>query len=430
MFLYITLFFTLFASFFLSTLIFGIKNQGVVSLKKKKSLFVLIHNKVFSKSYLSESYFFCALFSIILFSLIYGSCTLFISEKFLHYSSLSSISIFIILFIIYIYFITFIPKLWILKSTNKAQSISEIIASFFLMLTLPLCLFPLYLIVNQVKNQHENSNEDYESIQTIKEKIVRTLNSPTSEDNISSFNVELAESALKFKDVIVREVMIPRVDLFSLSGCSSVKIAAQAIVKEGYSRIPVYENSIDNIIGVLMFKDILEIYMNCEEKKCSEDKLLEPISQLVKPAIYTPEIKKASQLLQELRAKHCHMAIVVDEYGGTEGVVTMEDLLEELVGEIDDEYDLPSDILYKKEGNSWIVDARMSIDEAEKVFNINLGEENTYDTLGGHVFHKSGSVPKKGFKIHHENFDMEILSCSDRSIGKLKLTPINLEKSN
>lgn len=430
MFLVFLLSLSLLASFFLTTLIFGIKSQGVISLKNKSNIFVLIHNKIFSKSYLSESYFFCALFSIILFSFIYCSCSLFIIKNFSNQSLLFSAIVFLSLFAIYIYSITFIPKLWILKSTNKAQLFSEPIASFFLVLTLPLCLFFLYFIVNQLKNQHEISNEDYESIQNIKEKIVRTLNNSTSEENISSFNVELAESALKFKDVIVREVMIPRVDLFSLSGCSSVKTAAQAIVKEGYSRIPVYENSIDNIIGVLMFKDILEIYMNCEEKKCSEDKLLEPISRLVKPAIYTPEIKKASQLLQELRTKHCHMAIVVDEYGGTEGVVTMEDLLEELVGEIDDEYDLPSDILYKKEGNSWIVDARMSIDEAEKVFNINLGEENTYDTLGGHVFHKSGSVPKKGFKIHHENFDMEILSCSDRSIGKLKLTLINSEKTN
>lgn len=418
------------ASFFLSTLLFGIKSQGGVSLNKRKIPFVLIHNKIFSKSYLSESYFFTVLFSLIIFSLSYGSCSLLIVGQLKNTSLVSAITTFLTLSLIYIYSITLIPKMWILKSTNNAQQISESIASFFLLITLPLFLFPLYLIVNQLKNQHENSDEEYESIQTIKEKIVRTLNAPKSEENISSFNVELTESALKFKDVIVREVMLPRVDLFALSGCSSVKTAAQAIVKEGYSRIPVYENSIDNIIGLLMFKDILEIYMNCEEKKCSEDKLLEPISQLVKPAIYTPEIKKASQLLQELRAKHCHMAIVVDEYGGTEGVVTMEDLLEELVGEIDDEYDLPSDILYKKEGDSWIVDARMSIDEAEKVFNINLGEENTYDTLGGHVFHKSGSVPKKGFKIYHENFDLEILSCSDRSIGKLKLTPINSEKIN
>ncbi|SGA33931.1 hemolysin [Chlamydia abortus] len=101
----------------------------------------------------------------------------------------------------------------------------------------------------------------------------------------------------------------------------------------------------------------------------------------------------------------------------------MEDIIEEIFGEIADEYDVQEDIPYKKVGNSWIVDGRMNISDAEEYFNLKIHHENSYDTLGGHVFHKVGAVPQKGMKIHHENFDIEIITCSERSVGKLKITP-------
>ncbi|EPP35334.1 transporter associated domain protein [Chlamydia ibidis] len=230
-----------------------------------------------------------------------------------------------------------------------------------------------------------------------------------------SIDTPLSEAICTFDKLIVREVMIPKVDIFALQEDTPIKEAFPAIMEEGYSRIPVYKKDIDNITGVILVKDLLKLNSSC-------DSVL-PISSVAKPPLYAPEIKKASSLLQEFRQKHRHLAIIVNEYGFTEGIVTMEDIIEEIFGEISDEYDVDEDIPYKKVGNSWIVDGRMNISDAEEYFNITIQHENSYDTLGGHVFHKVGAVPKKGMKIHHENFDIEIITCSERSVGKLKITP-------
>lgn len=226
----------------------------------------------------------------------------------------------------------------------------------------------------------------------------------------------LSEALQSFDKLIVREIMIPKVDIFALQEDTPIRNAFPAIIEEGYSRIPLYKKNIDNITGILLVKDLLT--MDPLSTHSSQ-----PIASVAKPPLYTPEIKKVSSLLQDFRQKHRHLAIVVNEYGITEGIVSMEDIIEEIFGEISDEYDVQEDLPYKKIGNSWIVDGRMNISDAEEYFNLKIDHENSYDTLGGHVFHKVGAVPKKGMKIHHENFDIEIITCSERSVGKLKITP-------
>ncbi|EPP37793.1 hypothetical protein BOKEGFJH_00065 [Chlamydia avium] len=226
----------------------------------------------------------------------------------------------------------------------------------------------------------------------------------------------LSHSLQSFDKLIVREIMIPKVDIFALQEDTPIRNAVPAIIEEGYSRIPLYKKNIDNITGILLVKDLLT--MDSLSMQSSR-----PIASVAKPPLYTPEIKKVSSLLQDFRQKHRHLAIVVNEYGITEGIVSMEDIIEEIFGEIFDEYDVQEDLPYKKIGNSWIVDGRMNVSDAEEHFNLKIDHENSYDTLGGHVFHKVGAVPKKGMKIHHENFDIEIITCSERSVGKLKITP-------
>ncbi|WP_201456718.1 hemolysin family protein [Chlamydia sp. 17-3921] len=237
-----------------------------------------------------------------------------------------------------------------------------------------------------------------------------------------AFQNQLSEAISSFDKLIVREVMIPKIDIFALPEEISIQEALPKIIEEGYSRIPIYQKNLDNITGVLLVKDILKLSKN-------SDDFLQPVSSVAKPPLYAPEIKKAASLLQEFRQKHRHLAIVVNEYGFTEGIATMEDIIEEIFGEIADEYDVQEDLPYKKIGNSWIVDGRMNISDAEEYFNLKIEHGNSYDTLGGHVFHKAGAVPQKGMKIHHENFDIEIITCSERSVGKLKITP-RKRKSN
>jgi CBS domain containing-hemolysin-like protein len=189
----------------------------------------------------------------------------------------------------------------------------------------------------------------------------------------------------------------------------------------------VYKNTLDNINGVLLYKDLLNVYLQQHDPSILKTTSIE---SLIKPVVYAPETKKISILLQEMKAKQIHMAIVVDEYGGTEGIVTIEDILEELVGEIADEYDdLQEEVLFKPHPQGgWIVDAKMNIVDIEKEMTILIPQSPEYDTLGGYIFHRAGAIPTKGWKIHHENFDLEILKTSDRSVEKVRIVSLQTEE--
>lgn len=318
----------------------------------------------------------------------------------------------------------FFPRLFAIWRPEQALAFSLPFASFFLYISFPLSF--IFLKLAEIVTQARDVDKWRDPLEEMKEAIVQILQETEISGRLNAFDKKLIESVVKFKDRIVREVMVPRVDLFCLTAETKIVDAAKNLVREGYSRIPVYRDTIDNIIGVLMFKDILEIYMDCLDGKKESSLLNTSIETITKSVFYTPETKKAAQLLQEFRTKQMHMAIVVDEYGGTEGVVTMEDILEEIVGEIADEYDSDEEKLFSTQpgGGSWIVDARMSILDAEETFDIHIPQEGDYDTIGGYIFHKIGAIPQKGLKIHHEDFDLEILSCSDRSVEKVRITPL------
>ena len=215
--------------------------------------------------------------------------------------------------------------------------------------------------------------------------------------------------------------MVPRIDMFTLSDATSIKKAAQAFLEEGYSRIPVWKENVDNIVGALYYKDLLNLYFHASQ---SPNDLNSPIKNLLKPIVYAPETKKISQLLQVFRNKQIHLAIVVDEYGGTEGIVTIEDILEELVGEIADEYDYDEESLFTiLPSGGWIVDAKMTIIDIEDELGINIPQSPEYDTVGGYIFHKAGAIPPKGWRLHQDDFDLEVLSSSERTVEKIRITP-------
>jgi CBS domain containing-hemolysin-like protein len=255
----------------------------------------------------------------------------------------------------------------------------------------------------------------------IRDKVFELLQETELGAYLDANEQKLILSVVSFKERIAREVMVPRINLFCLSHDILLTEAVQNFLKEGYSRIPVYKENVDNVIGVLLYKDILKIYVEAQQNPQLLDM---PIDKYVKPVFYTPETKKISHLLQEFRNKQIHLAIIVDEWGGTEGIVTIEDILEELVGEIADEYDIEQQTLYTVlPTGGWIVDAKMSIIDVQEELGVNIPQSPEYDTIGGYVFQRAGAIPTKGWRIHHDDFDLEIMSSSERAIEKIKIIP-------
>ncbi len=354
----------------------------------------------------------------------------FVAVGFLYFEVITITSL-IIMVLVLLFFVLligdFFPRLLAIWMPEKSLALILPFASFFLYLSFPISFIFIKLAEIALRSRPKESWVD--PVEENKEAIIQILRAANLKGKLNSADKKLIESVVKFKDRIVREVMVPRVDLFLLSAETTVHVAAKELIGEGFSRVPVYRETVDHIIGVLMFKDVLQLYMDCLEGKKESELLNSPIETITKPVFYTPETKKVSQLLQDFRLKQMHMAIVVDEYGGTEGIVTMEDILEEIVGEIADEYDEDEEKLFVSQpgGGGWIVDARMSILDAQESFDIHIPQEGEYDTIGGYIFHKIGSIPHKGLKIHHEDFDLEILSSSERSVEKVRITPLNKE---
>lgn len=319
----------------------------------------------------------------------------------------------------------YLPRIFGTRLPEKALQVGLPLSSIFLFLAFPLAY--IFLKISQSLSRDLYFDSIQEPSAQAKQEIIELIHEAQVGPSFDIHDKKLIESVLTFKERCAREVMVPRVDVFSLSVDTSIKEAAHLLKNEGYSRTPVYRNSVDNIVGVLMYKDILRKYMEFEEK--GDPKILEaPIETIQKNILYTPETKKISSLLQEFRKRQVHLAIVVDEYGGTEGIVTIEDILEEIVGEISDEYDQEEEIFKQLPDGSWIVDAKMNIFDVEEQMGIRIPQEEEYDTIGGYVFHVAGAIPSPGFLIHHDDFELEILESSDRSVEKVRIKPIEAIK--
>lgn len=321
-------------------------------------------------------------------------------------------SFFLVILLIFLFFLflEYIPKILGTLYPSKILFISSILSSPFLLLSYPLsylCNFKGFYLEEPM---HEVQHEIFQILQEAK-----------LSPKLTHHDKKLIASVIHFQKRIVREVMIPRINIFSLSGTTTIKDAVKQLKEEGYSRVPVYKDTIDNIVGVLMYKDILNKYIEYQEKENDPKILLEPIERIVKPVMYAPETKKISNLLQDFRKKQMHLAIVVDEYGGTAGIVTIEDILEEIVGEIEDEYDAEEDLFHPISENVWIVDAKMSIIDAKEQLKISIPQEGDYDTIGGYIFHRAGAIPSKGFTIKLDTIELEVLRSNDRKVEKVKI---------
>lgn len=223
---------------------------------------------------------------------------------------------------------------------------------------------------------------------------------------------EMIHSIFEFADTTVREVMIPRIDMVTLESDATVDQAVDVALQGGFSRIPVFEETIDNIIGILYTKDML--------RQLREGHNQQPIRDLVRPAYFVPETKKLDDLLSEIRQRRTHMVIVIDEYGSVSGLVTIEDLMEEIVGDIRDEYDIEENLYEQISPNEYIVDAKMSIDDFNELLETELESED-YDTLGGFLYDKLDKIPVAGDTVTSNDLTFTILATRGRRITKVRV---------
>ena len=224
---------------------------------------------------------------------------------------------------------------------------------------------------------------------------------------------EMILSVLDFGDTIAREVMVPRIDIVALEVNTPFSEALNVVVSAGHSRIPVYRGTIDDIIGVLYAKDMLAAL---------RDQKAPSLEQMLRPVYFTPESKRVIELLQELQKQRIHMCIVVDEYGGTAGLITIEDILEEIVGDIQDEYDAEEPEVMPLTGEEgYILNPSMHIEDAAELLKVSFPRGES-DSLGGFIYDQLGKVPVVGEKVSHNGWVFEVLAVNDRRILKVKAT--------
>ena len=226
--------------------------------------------------------------------------------------------------------------------------------------------------------------------------------------------IELISSVLEFTDAIVREVMVPRTDMVTVPSEVDTDRALGVVIAEGRSRIPVTGDSLDDVVGVLYARDLLGLMDSGEGPQ--------PVTSLMRPASFVPETKRVSELLRDLQADQVHLAIVVDEYGGTAGLVTIEDLLEEIVGEIVDEYDIEEPMITPLAGGGYLVDARLSVDDLSELVGTELPDED-WDTVGGLLLGLAGRVPQEGESFEVEHLLVTAVRVQGRRISQVRVTP-------
>ncbi len=219
-------------------------------------------------------------------------------------------------------------------------------------------------------------------------------------------------SIFQFGETLCREVMVPRIDVFGLDINTPLPEAIEAVIHSGHSRVPVYADTIDNVLGILYSKDLVRVALGGAEP--------ELLRRLLRPPFFVPEAKKVDELLREMQGRGVHMAVVVDEYGGTAGIVTLEDIVEEIVGEIRDEYDQAEEQLYTQVGpNEYLLQGRMALDDVNDLLGTHLPKDDA-DTLGGYIYGEVGRVPTGGELLDVDEWTFIVEQVSGRRIRMVR----------
>ncbi|NLX12856.1 MAG: HlyC/CorC family transporter [Phycisphaerales bacterium] len=255
-----------------------------------------------------------------------------------------------------------------------------------------------------------NGDDEEDEADQIEKEILGVISEGEMSGAVHEEDADMLESVIELRDTNVGQIMTPRTEIFALPSTATLGEAKALILAEGHSRIPIYGDNIDDIKGVLYAKDLLNL---------DEHTLFDPL-QLMRKVPFVPETKRVPDLLKELREKKVHLAIVLDEYGGTAGLVTIEDIIEEIVGEIEDEYETSEpEAIQRIDEQTVELDARVRIDEINDELKLDLPEDEDFDTVGGFIFSQMGKIPLIGEEFHFHNLTFRILDAEERKINRL-----------
>ena len=265
---------------------------------------------------------------------------------------------------------------------------------------------PIRRLVGDTSAERTNSDR-------AKQEILQVASEGLAEGEVANEEVEMIESVIEFGQTQAAEIMTPRTDVFALPGDMSWPEACQKVTQAGHTRVPVFETNLDNIIGILYAKDLLGY--TTDEKPSN-------LRQIMRKTYFIPESKLLNELLKEFKSRKVHLAVVLDEYGGTAGLVTIEDVLEEIVGDISDEYDAATTPLLRRiDEKTAEVEGRMYIDDLNDAMGLNVPEDAGYETVAGMVFSELGFIPSVGEKLHSHNARFTVLSADERKINRLRV---------
>ncbi len=288
------------------------------------------------------------------------------------------------------------PERWSLRLASFARALIFVMT--------PLVFLPVWLLKAQWPAPV--------AAQMTEDELKTWVESEQEEGGLEREERQMIYSIFQFGDTLAREIMVPRMDMLAFEVNTSLSQATKALTESGHSRVPVYEHDIDNIIGLLYAKDLLQI-MQVGQKKAG-------IRDLLRPAYFVPDTKKADALLAEMQAQRIHMAIVVDEYGGVAGLVTLEDIIEEIIGEIQDEYDLSEEDLVQQAGpDEYVFLGRIDLDDFNEVMDSNIPKVES-DTLAGYLYDHFGRVPHEGESLQTDGLLLTIEQIIGRRIRRVR----------
>lgn len=276
-------------------------------------------------------------------------------------------------------------------------------------------LLPLSSFLRAVGARARNGSEEAtaESIFLSEDGLRFLLHVGEGEGVIEEDEKQMIVGIFEFGDTTAREVMVPRLDVTAIGADLSIAECLPVILASGHSRIPVYQDNIDNIVGLLYAKDLLRCF--------HENRPDTVLDQILRPAYFVPESKKLDDLLKEMQGRQIHLAVIVDEYGGTAGIVTIEDMIEEIVGDIRDEYDSEEPLIQTLNANTHLFDARISLDEVSDIIEADLTEiYDNVDTLGGLIYSELGRVPEQGEGLDVEAWRFTVLGVNSRRIEQVR----------